>query len=427
MRIDVLTLFPEMFAGVLGHSILRRAAEAIPDPAAPDDPGRVRPPVCSYHLHNLRDWSRDPRHHKVDDTPFGGGPGMVVRPDVVWGAVQAVQGLDDTPPHRVFLSPQGRPLTQRVAEELATRPRLLLLCGHYEGIDQRALDRLREAGGLDEVSVGDYVLSGGELPAMTLIDAVVRLLPGALGHAESAHQDSFSPGALRLLDHPHYTKPRDWDGHAVPDVLLSGNHAAIQAWREQQARAMTEARRPDLLTGGGTDIPLPAVTLREADPGGADTENLVAVHRDAFDTDAEAVLTKCLIAAGLDTVSVLAELNGEVVGHAVLSELTLRDEPAVRGLLALAPIAVRPVYQRRGIGSALVREAIRQAELAGVTKLFVLGEPSFYGRFGFEPAGPQGYRNDFHDGDAFQVLTLRTGKRVASGHLDYAAPFNDLT
>ena len=426
MRIDVLTLFPEMFAGVLGSSILRRATEAIPDPAAPDDADRVRPPVCAYHLHNLREWSKDQRHHKVDDAPFGGGPGMVIRSDIVWDAVSAVQAKDDAPPRRVFLSPQGRPLTQRVAEELAEKPRLLLLCGHYEGIDERALDRMRADGGLDEISVGDYVLSGGELPAMTLIDAVVRLLPGALGHAESAHQDSFSPGAQRLLDHPHYTKPREWEGRAVPDVLLSGNHAAIETWRQDQARQRTEQRRPDLLTGGSSQDQLPAVTLRETDPGGADGDAVALVHQAAFETDAEAQLTKALSAAGVDPIGVVAELNGEVVGHTVLSEMTLRDEQGIRGLLALGPIAVKPVYQRRGIGSALVREAIRQAKLAGVARLFVLGDPNFYGRFGFEPAGPLGYSNDFHDGNAFQVLTLRSGKRIPAGHVLYAEPFNAL-
>ena len=232
MRIDVLTLFPEMFASVLGSSILKRAAEA----------DRVR-----YHLHNIRDHTTD-KHQKVDRPPYGGGPGMVIQCQPVWDCVQAVEAQDpDSPPHRILFSPQGRTLSQPIVEDLATRPRLMLIAGHYEGFDERLLDHLREHGGLDEVSIGDYVLTGGELPAMLLIDAVARLIPGVLGDGDSAHHDSFSPGADRLLDHPHYTRPPEWMGRTVPDVLLSGHHAQVEAWRKAQTRARTQARRPDLL------------------------------------------------------------------------------------------------------------------------------------------------------------------------------------
>jgi tRNA (guanine37-N1)-methyltransferase len=227
MRIDVLTLFPEMFSPVLGASILKRAAEA----------ERV-----AYHLTDIRQYTTN-KHGKVDDRPFGGGPGMVMSCQPLWDAVAAVEGQDARPAKRILMSPQGRPLTQPMCEELAAAERLLIIAGHYEGIDQRVIDRLEPL----EISIGDYVLSGGELPAMVLIDAVVRLVPGVLGHDESALHDSFSPGAERLLDHPHYTRPQAWDGQSVPDVLTSGDHAAIEQWRRQQREERTRRQRPDLL------------------------------------------------------------------------------------------------------------------------------------------------------------------------------------
>ena len=176
MRIDVLTLFPEMFAGVLDSSILRRAAADLPHPAAPDDPARMRPAVVSYHLHNIREHSADAKHAKVDSPPYGGGPGMVMQCQPVWDAVQSAAAEDPRPPRRILTTPQGQPLTQGLCEALAAEPRLMILAGHYEGLDQRVIDRLRddtEGGGLLEVSVGDYVLSGGELPAMVLVDSAL--------------------------------------------------------------------------------------------------------------------------------------------------------------------------------------------------------------------------------------------------------------
>ncbi|MAE61273.1 MAG: tRNA (guanosine(37)-N1)-methyltransferase TrmD [Planctomycetaceae bacterium] len=227
MRFDVLTLFPEMFGPVLGSSILKRAAEA----------DRV-----SYHLTDIRQYTTD-KHGKVDDRPFGGGPGMVMACQPLFDAVTAVEATDDLKATRILMSPQGRPLSQKLAEDLATMDRLLVIAGHYEGIDQRVIDALEPM----EISIGDYVLSGGELPAMVLIDAVVRLLPGVLGDETSAHHDSFSPGADRIFDCPHYTRPRVWQGREVPEVLLNGDHASIEAWRRQQARERTAACRPDLL------------------------------------------------------------------------------------------------------------------------------------------------------------------------------------
>ncbi len=233
MRIDVLTLFPEMFGPVLGSSILKRAAEA----------GRV-----SYHLTDIRAYTLS-KHGKVDDRPYGGGPGMVMAPQPLWDAVNAVEAMNEAPAQRILMTPQGAPLTQTLVEKLATQPRLLIIAGHYEGFDERVIERLEPL----EISIGDYVLSGGELPAMVLIDAVVRLIPGVLGDETSAHHDSFSPGADRLLDHPHYTRPPEWQGLKVPDVLMSGDHAAIERWRKQQALERTKARRPDLLENTDTN------------------------------------------------------------------------------------------------------------------------------------------------------------------------------
>lgn len=243
MRIDVLTLFPEMFAGVLGASILKRAATDTPE----------RPAPVSYHVANLRDYTQD-KHGKVDRPPFGGGPGMVLQCQPVWDAVHAVEAMDPRPATRVLMTPQGRPLRQPLVERLAGLPRLLIIAGHYEGIDERVIQKLAP---LLEISVGDYVLSGGELPAMVLIDAVVRLLPGALGDEASAEHESFASGAGGLLDYPHYTKPRAWMGLSVPEVLLSGHHADIEAWRREQSRRRTAERRPDLLEGTHRSAPGP--------------------------------------------------------------------------------------------------------------------------------------------------------------------------
>ncbi|MDO5297508.1 MAG: tRNA (guanosine(37)-N1)-methyltransferase TrmD [bacterium] len=223
MRIDILTLFPEMFAP-LYSSIPARAQTA----------GKVQ-----IELHNLRDYAAAP-HHQVDDTPFGGGPGMVLKPEPLAAALQSIQDEEKDKPARViYLSPQGIPLTQRLAEELSQLPRLLLVCGHYEGIDERIIDKYIDM----EVSIGDYVLSNGELGAMVLSDAVIRLLDGVIA-SDSAAQESFSTG---ILDHPHYTKPAIFEGMAVPEVLLSGNHKHIEAWRQEQALAATKRKRPDLL------------------------------------------------------------------------------------------------------------------------------------------------------------------------------------
>lgn len=223
LRIDILTLFPEMFAAVLGTSIPKRAAEK---------------GLVEYRLTNIRDFASD-AHKSVDDKPFGGGPGMVLMCPTLFDAVEHVEAQDSRPATRVLLSPQGQVFTQKVAEDLARRDRLLLIAGHYEGFDERIVEGLRPM----ELSIGDYVLSGGELPAMVVIDAVVRLLPGALGAEDGAADETFADG---LIEHPQYTRPREFRGMAVPDVLLSGNHRKIAEWRLEQRKIRTQKRRPDL-------------------------------------------------------------------------------------------------------------------------------------------------------------------------------------
>lgn len=219
-RATVLTLFPEMFPGCLGASLPGKALSA---------------GLWSLETLDIRAFATD-RHGTVDDTPFGGGPGMVMRPDVVDAALASVA---DRPGPVIYLSPRGRLLTQTRVRELSAAAGVTLLCGRYEGLDQRVI----EARGLEEVSVGDYVLSGGEPAAQVLIDACVRLLPGVIGDTESLAEESFERG---LLEYPHYTRPQDWQGRSVPEVLLSGHHENIRAWRRAQAEAATRERRPDL-------------------------------------------------------------------------------------------------------------------------------------------------------------------------------------
>ena len=221
MKIHVLSLFPPMFEGVFGSSILKKA----------QDKGAVELAVT-----DIREYSEN-KHKQVDDYPYGGGAGMVLKPEPMFNAVEAI--TEGRKPRVILMCPQGERFTQKKAEELAKEEDLVFLCGHYEGYDER----IREHLVTDEISIGDFVLTGGELAAMTVIDAVVRLLPGVLGQEDSHIQDSFSTG---LLEHPHYTRPADFRGMKVPDVLLSGNHAKIEEWREEQSLKRTVTRRPDL-------------------------------------------------------------------------------------------------------------------------------------------------------------------------------------
>jgi tRNA (guanine37-N1)-methyltransferase len=229
LRIDIITIFPEFFRGPIDHGIVKRARAA---------------ELVTITPHDLRQWTTD-KHHVVDDRPFGGGDGMILKPEPIFAAVEVLTGKtkredfsSDT--RVVLLSPQGRVFSQSIAEDLSKSAQVVLLCGRYEGVDERVAEALIT----DEVSIGDYVLSGGEAAAMVVIDAIVRLLPGALGSETSALHESFSED---ILDHPHYTRPPDFRGMKVPEVLLSGNHAEIERWRKAAAIAKTRRTRPDLL------------------------------------------------------------------------------------------------------------------------------------------------------------------------------------
>lgn len=225
MRFDVFTIFPEMFSAYLDESILKRAREN---------------GLLKVGLHNIRDYTTD-KHHTTDDEPYGGGGGMVMKPEPIFAAVESVLGAPPACPV-ILLTPQGRPFTQQVAAELAQSDHLGLLCGRYEGVDERVRQHLVT----EEISLGDFVLTGGELPALAIIDAVIRLIPGVLGDPGAAQNDSHASG---LLEYPHYTRPPQFRGWEVPEVLRSGNHAAIEKWRREQALQRTQERRPDLLKG----------------------------------------------------------------------------------------------------------------------------------------------------------------------------------
>ena len=221
MEIDILTLFPAMFAGPFSESIIKRATEK---------------GILTIRIHNFRDYAPG-RHSVVDDYSYGGGEGMIIKCEPVFDAVEDLKQPDQK---LIFLTPQGRPFTRKVAQELATEKKLMFFCGHYEGFDERLREMLAD----DEISIGDYVLTGGELPAMVVIDALARFLPGTLGEKNAAHDDSFSDG---MLEYPHYTRPAEFRGMKVPEVLLNGHHAEIIRWRKEQSRKRTEVKRPDLL------------------------------------------------------------------------------------------------------------------------------------------------------------------------------------
>jgi tRNA (guanine37-N1)-methyltransferase len=223
MQFDIFTLFPEVITPYLNSSILQRAQENA---------------LIHVDLHNIRDYTHD-KHHVTDDAPYGGGGGMLMKPEPIFEAVESVLGAPPACPV-ILMSPQGRPFSTAIARELAALPRIALLCGRYEGIDERVREHLVT----DQISMGDFVLTGGELPAMAVVDAVTRFLPGALGDPNGANDDSFGDG---LLEYPHYTRPEEFRGWRVPEVLLSGNHALIAKWRKEQSLARTKKQRPDLL------------------------------------------------------------------------------------------------------------------------------------------------------------------------------------
>jgi tRNA (guanine37-N1)-methyltransferase len=228
MRIDIITLFPDICRAPLNESIMKRAQEN---------------GALDLHIHNLRGWTSD-KHHVVDDAPFGGGQGMVMKPEPIFAAVEDLQNQTPNIKHQtskvILMSPTGRRFDQRMAEQLSHESNLIVVCGHYEGVDHRVVDHLID----EEISIGDYVLTNGGIAAVILVDAVVRLVPGVLGDEQSAHDDSFREG---LLEAPQYTRPAEFRGWRVPEILLSGNHGEIAKWREEQARKRTRENRPDLL------------------------------------------------------------------------------------------------------------------------------------------------------------------------------------
>lgn len=225
IRFDVLTLFPQIFASFLKESLLAKCISA---------------GLIEVHTHDIRQWTRD-KHSRVDDRPYGGGPGMLIQVQPVVDCVEAVQAMDEQPGQLLMMTPQGQVLRQPLVRELSLHRRLLLLCGRYEGFDQRVIEILKPR----EISLGDFILNGGEVAAMAVIESTMRLLPGALGDAQSSHQDSFSD--QDLLEFPQYTRPREFRGYSVPDVLLSGNHQEIEAWRATQRQQATAHKRKDLL------------------------------------------------------------------------------------------------------------------------------------------------------------------------------------
>jgi tRNA (guanine37-N1)-methyltransferase len=228
MRIDIVTLFPEVCRAPLSESIMKRAQENR---------------IIDLHIHNLRDWTTD-KHHVVDDTPFGGGQGMVMKPEPIFAAVENLKSqIEDRKAKIVLMSPAGRRFDQQMAKQLSQESHLIIISGHYEGVDHRVIEHLIDL----EISIGDYVLTNGGIAAVVLIDSIVRLLPGTLGHEQSADDDSFSNG---LLEAPQYTRPADFRGWKVPELLLSGNHAEIAKWRKEQALRRTRENRPDLLGRG---------------------------------------------------------------------------------------------------------------------------------------------------------------------------------
>jgi tRNA (guanine37-N1)-methyltransferase len=245
MKIDILTLFPEVCRAPLNESMMKRAQES---------------GVLELRVHNLRNWTTD-KHHVVDDSPFGGGPGMVMKPEPIFKAVEELRGKEAKTsnvqhptsnvelkrPKVILMSPTGRRFNQQIAAEFSRESHLLIICGHYEGVDHRVIEHLVDA----EISIGDYVLTNGAIAAVVLVDAIVRLLPGVLGHEQSAADDSFSGG---ILEGPQYTRPAEFRGWKVPDVLLSGNHAEIAKWRKAQAEKRTRENRPDLLSGDAPDL-----------------------------------------------------------------------------------------------------------------------------------------------------------------------------
>lgn len=334
MRFDVLTLFPAAFTGPMDESILGRARAA----------GHF-----DLHLHDIRDHATD-RHRTVDDYPFGGGQGMLMRVDVLDQAVRHVQSLDGRPGKVIYLSPAGRRLDDRLVRELATEPRLVLVCGRYEGVDQRFVDHRVDL----EISIGDYIVTGGELPAMVLIDAVARHVNGVLGDDMSPEEESFADG---LLEHPHYTRPAEYEGWEVPPVLLGGDHARIEAWRREQRVTRTLERRPDMLPAAVAPsdaerhrVGVPGVRVRALDYPRDIPAVYALLQHSGIGSDLPPVVLATLHEAHPELLLVAEQAN-QLVAAALASSDGFR--------VMLLALVVSAEERSRGIGSALLRELER--------------------------------------------------------------------
>ncbi|MGH3465082.1 MAG: tRNA (guanosine(37)-N1)-methyltransferase TrmD [Kribbellaceae bacterium] len=379
MRIDVVSIFPDYLAA-LDLSLVGKARKS---------------GLLDIRVHDLRDWTHD-RHRTVDDTPYGGGAGMVMKPEP-WGeALDAIAPPDGPAQPRLLVpSPAGRPFTQELAAELATEPWLVFACGRYEGIDARVAEYAAGRMSVDEVSIGDYVLNGGEVAVLVMVEAVARLLPGVIGNPGSLSEESHADG---LLEYPVYTKPASWHGHDVPEVLLSGNHAAITAWRNEQSRRRTAERRPDLLARwAATAGDAAAARVRLVPAAERDAGELVTVLRAAFLTEAQAY--------GVSSTPPLEETSGElarrirsggvwkaVLGERIVGTVRTSADPDDPQVLLLERLAIAPDLQRRGIGQALLTAVERTAgpEVAGFR--LTVGSIQddnlrFYARAGYRETG----------------------------------------
>ena len=354
MRLDVFSIFPEYLAA-LDLSLVGKAAKS---------------GLLDVRVHDLRDWTHD-RHRTVDDTPYGGGAGMVMKPEP-WGeALDSVAPLDGpAQPRLIVPSPAGRPFTQAMAYELAAEPRLAFACGRYEGIDARVASYAAERMRVDEVSIGDYVLNGGEVAVLVIVEAVARLLPGVIGNPESLAEESHSGDGL--LEYPVYTKPQSWRGHDVPDVLLSGNHALMAQWRHEQSVLRTTERRPDLLAAWGDAVSRKddAASLVDLQPAtAADAGEIHALQLAAFLSEAQAYddLTIPPLVEDLDA-SVERVAQGGVWKAVVGTRVVGSVQVTVDGAVArIGRLMVAPDWQGRGVGARLLRFA-EQTAPAGVTQ-----------------------------------------------------------
>ncbi|TWG98385.1 tRNA (guanine37-N1)-methyltransferase [Nocardioides sp. J9] len=363
MRLDYLTIFPDFF-GPLELSLPGKAAAS---------------GLLDVHVHDLRTWTHD-RHRTVDDTPYGGGAGMVMKPEPFGEAFEALGiGAGDT---IVFTTPSGERFDQRLAEELATRERIVFACGRYEGIDQRVIDHAREVAEVRELSLGDYVLNGGEVAALAVTEAVVRLLPGFMGNAESLVEESH--GASGLLEYPVYTKPRTWQGREVPDVLLSGDHGRIATWREDQARRRTAQRRPDLLHPSVLEDGTPIVRAVPGDAGELLTLQRACWVQEALDNDTLDI--PALHESLDDIVAWMQEWDTWVVRRAG------RLVGAVRGKMEgdawdIGRIMVAPDLQGSGLGRALLDHIQAVAPEQATSYLLFTGEGSARNQRMYRKAG----------------------------------------